>query len=71
MTPYDLQLEVLRGFMRFYSLRQWLKYFFTFRFTKLLFQSWGWWIVRTWRKDKRNQAFMSTLKRFRWPSERR
>jgi anaerobic magnesium-protoporphyrin IX monomethyl ester cyclase len=69
MTPYELQLETLRGFMRFYSLRQWLKYFFTFRFTKLLFQGWGWWIVRTWRKDKRNRAFMRTLKRFRWSSE--
>jgi hypothetical protein len=23
MTPYELQLETLRGFMRFYSLRQW------------------------------------------------
>ena len=69
MTPYELQLETLRGFMRFYSLRQWLKYFFTFRFTKLLFQGWGWWIVRTWRKDERNRAFMQALKRFRWPSE--
>ena len=69
MTPYELQLETLRGFMRFYSLRQWLKYFFTLRFTKLLFQGWGWWIVRTWRKDERNQAFMRALKRFGWPSE--
>jgi radical SAM superfamily enzyme YgiQ (UPF0313 family) len=69
MTPYELQLETLRGFMRFYSLRQWLKYFFTFRFTKLLFQGWGWWIVRTWRKDKRNRAFMRALKRFGWPSD--
>jgi anaerobic magnesium-protoporphyrin IX monomethyl ester cyclase len=67
MTPYELQRDTLRGFMRFYSLRQWLKYFFTFRFTKLLFQGWGWWIVRTWRKDERNKAFMRALKHFRWP----
>jgi len=66
MTPYELQLETLRGFMRFYSLRQWLKYFFTFRFTKLVFQGWGWWIVRTWRKDERNRSFMQALKRFGW-----
>jgi len=65
MTPYELQREVLRGYMRFYSLRQWLKYFFTFRFAKLLFQSWGWWIIRMWRKDKRNQAFMNALKTLR------
>jgi len=61
MTPYELQLETLHGFMRFYSKRQWLKYFLTFRFTKLLFQSWGWWIVRTWRKDAANRAFMKYL----------
>jgi anaerobic magnesium-protoporphyrin IX monomethyl ester cyclase len=66
MTPYELQLETLRGFMRFYSLRQWLKYFFTFRFTKLVFQGWGWWIVRTWRRDERNRSFMQALKRFGW-----
>jgi anaerobic magnesium-protoporphyrin IX monomethyl ester cyclase len=67
MTPYELQLEVLRGFMRFYSLRQWLKYFFTFNFAKLLFQSWGWYIVRTWRKDERNKAFLLTLKKIKLP----
>jgi radical SAM superfamily enzyme YgiQ (UPF0313 family) len=63
MTAYDLQREALRGYMRFYSLRQWAKYFFTFQFTKLLFQSWGWWIVREWRKNKANQAFMQNLKK--------
>ncbi len=63
MTAYELQLEALRQYMRFYSLRQWAKYFFTFRFTKLLFQSWGWYIVRTWRKNKANQAFMQGLKK--------
>jgi len=67
MTPYELQLEVLHGFRRFYSLRQWMKYFLTFRFTKLLFQSWGWWIVRTWRKDERNQAFLAALKKIHLP----
>jgi anaerobic magnesium-protoporphyrin IX monomethyl ester cyclase len=67
MTPYELQVEVLHGFMRFYSLRQWLKYFLTFRFTKLLFQSWGWWIIRTWRKDERNIAFLQWLKKVHLP----
>jgi len=69
MTPYELQRDVLRGYMRFYSLRQWLKYFFTFRFAKLLFQGWGWWIIRTWRKDERNKAFMNALKTLRWRPE--
>ena len=67
MTPYELQREALRGYMKFYSLRQWAKYFFTFRFTKLLFQSWGWWIVRTWRKNKANQTFMASLQKLPHP----
>ncbi len=67
MTAYELQLEALRGYMKFYSLRQWAKYFFTFRFTKLLFQTWGWWIVRMWRKNKANQAFMASLKKLPRP----
>ena len=29
MTPYELQIEVSRGYMRFYSLRTWLGYIFT------------------------------------------
>ena len=67
MTPYELQIEVLRGYMRFYSLRTWLKYIFTFRFTKqLVFHGWGMVIIRNWRRDARNKAFIATLKRM-WP----
>jgi len=68
MTPYELQMEVLRGYMRFYSLRQWLRYVFTFRFTKqLLFHSWGMVIIRNWRRDERNKAFIEAIKRLpRW-----
>ena len=64
MTPYELQIEVLRGYMRFYSLRTWLRYIFTLQFTKqLLFHWWGMVIIRNWRKDERNKAFMAALKR--------
>lgn len=63
MTPYELQREVLHGYMRFYSKRQWLKLLVTFRFTKLLFHGWGMWIIRSWRKDKGNKAFVAALKR--------
>jgi anaerobic magnesium-protoporphyrin IX monomethyl ester cyclase len=67
MTPYELQIEVLRGYMRFYSLRTWLRYIFTFQFTKqLLFHGWGMVIIRNWRRDARNQAFIKALKR-KWP----
>ena len=68
MTPYELQIEVLRGYTRFYSLRQWLRYVFTFRFTKqLLFHSWGMVIIRNWRRDARNKAFIRALKRLPRP----
>ena len=67
MTPYELQIEVLRGYMRFYSLRTWLRYIFTLQFTKqLLFHWWGMVIIRNWRKDERNKAFIKALKRM-WP----
>ena len=68
MTPYELQIEVMRAYMRFYSLRQWLRYVFTFRFTKkLLFHGWGMVIIRNWRRDKRNKAFIAALKRLPRP----
>ena len=71
MTPYELQIEVLRGYMRFYSLRTWLRYIFTLQFTKqLLFHWWGMVIIRNWRKDERNKAFIKALKRM-WPRPRR
>jgi anaerobic magnesium-protoporphyrin IX monomethyl ester cyclase len=63
MTPYELQNEVLRGYMRFYSKRQWLKLLATLRFTKLLFHGWGMWIIRNWRRDAGNKAFVAALKR--------
>ncbi len=63
MTPYELQRETMKGYMRFYSLRQWLKYLFTFRFAMLVLQSWGLSIVHAWRKDKSNRAYVKALKR--------
>jgi anaerobic magnesium-protoporphyrin IX monomethyl ester cyclase len=67
MTPYELQREAIAGYMRFYSLRVWLKYLFTFRFAKLMLQTWGYSIVRAWRKDKRNKDYLRALKRLRLP----
>jgi anaerobic magnesium-protoporphyrin IX monomethyl ester cyclase len=63
MTPYELQMEILRGCMRFYSLRNGLRYIFTLRFTRqLLYHWWGRAIIRNWRRDARNRAFMAALK---------
>jgi hypothetical protein len=40
---------------------------FTLQFTKqLLFHGWGMVIIRNWRRDERNKAFIRTLKRM-WP----
>jgi anaerobic magnesium-protoporphyrin IX monomethyl ester cyclase len=67
MTPYELQIEMLRGYMRFYSLRTWLTYIGTLRFTRqLAYHWWGMVIIRTWRRDARNKAFIRQLKRM-WP----
>jgi anaerobic magnesium-protoporphyrin IX monomethyl ester cyclase len=67
MTPYELQREAIAGYMRFYSLRVWLKYLFTFRFASLVFQTWGQSIMRAWRKDKRNEDYLQALKRLHLP----
>ena len=67
MTPYELQMEDLRGYMRFYSLRTWLRYIFALKFTKqLMFHWWGMVIIRNWRKDERNKSFIKALQRM-WP----
>jgi radical SAM superfamily enzyme YgiQ (UPF0313 family) len=70
MTPYELQKETIRGYARFYGLRRWLGYLFTFRFAKLMFQTWGFSIVRSWRRDERNRSFMKMLKSLHLPSAR-
>ncbi len=68
MTPYELQMEDLRGYMRFYSIRTWLRYIFALKFTKqLMFHWWGMVIIHNWRKDERNKAFIQALKRM-WPN---
>ena len=68
MTPYELQREAIAGYMRFYSLRVWLKYLFTFHFAGLAFQTWGQSILRAWRKDERNQDYLRALKRLHLPA---
>jgi anaerobic magnesium-protoporphyrin IX monomethyl ester cyclase len=63
MSPYELQMEIVRGCRRFYSLRSWLRSILALRFTRQLL--WHWWgraILRNWRRDARNKAFMAALK---------
>jgi anaerobic magnesium-protoporphyrin IX monomethyl ester cyclase len=61
MSAYELQYEAIKAYRRFYSRRRWLKYFLTFRFTKLLFQSWGMFIRAHWLRDEQNRQFMRSL----------
>lgn len=63
MTPYQLQRETLRGYERFYGLRRWLAFFFTLRFHRLLFQTWGYSLLRSWRRERRNAEHMEALER--------
>jgi len=61
MTAHELQLEALKAYRRFYSRGQWLRYFLTFRFTKLLFQTWGMYIRANWLRNEENRAFMTSV----------
>ena len=66
MTPYELQIENIRGYMRFYSLRAWLRCVFVVRSAqRALFHWWGMHIIRNWRRDEANKAFLKTLRQMR------
>jgi radical SAM superfamily enzyme YgiQ (UPF0313 family) len=68
MTPFELQKEVVRGYARFYSVRNWLRALVKLEGAKqLLFRGWGIMIVRAWRKDRGNRDFMKALKRLKMP----
>jgi hypothetical protein len=69
MTPDELQRETLRGYQRFYSMRRLLGYVVTLRFARLRVQSWGWWYVRSWRREKSNRAYLKKLRRPQWAVE--
>lgn len=65
MTPQQLQLETLRGYLRFYSLRRWLLHLLLLRRAGLRLQTLGYLYVRKWRSDKKNRAFIDSLSRGR------
>ena len=65
MTPQELQLETLRGYLRFYSLRRWLLHLLLLRRAGLRLQTLGYLYVRKWRSDKKNRAFIDSLSRGR------
>ncbi len=61
MSAHELQLEALKAYRRFYSRGPWLKYLLTFRFTRLLFQTWGMYIRANWLRNEDNKAFMTSV----------
>jgi anaerobic magnesium-protoporphyrin IX monomethyl ester cyclase len=67
MTPEQLQLETLKGYLRFYSLRRWLLHLVLLRRAGLRLQAMGYLYVRKWRSDKVNQAFIASLAKMRPP----
>ena len=64
MTPRELQVEVLRGYARFYSSRRWLEELLALRRAELLVHSWGWLYARLWPRGRSNRAYMRTLAKF-------
>jgi anaerobic magnesium-protoporphyrin IX monomethyl ester cyclase len=61
LTPTGLQREVLRGYARFYSLRQGLAYLVAGRFARLRDHAWCWWFARRWRWDGFNRTYLKRL----------
>ncbi len=62
LSAYDLQREVIEGYYRFYSKRQWFKSLLSFNPIKILLKNWGRWTINSWCKDDRNKAFLEELR---------
>ena len=68
MEPSELQAQVLEGYARFCSPRQWLKYLATFRYGTMALYSWYWVFLRRWRKERGNRDYLEMLKQLAGPS---
>ncbi|MEI7690713.1 MAG: radical SAM protein [bacterium] len=69
MSPYELQNEIIKGYVRFYALRRVISAVFTLQKMKIALRSWGYSTVRAWRKDDRNKKYLKSLKRLRLPKK--
>jgi radical SAM superfamily enzyme YgiQ (UPF0313 family) len=63
IAPADLQAEVLRGYARFYSFRQWLACLAKLQIDSLRAHIWCWWFARRWSRDRRNRPYLAGLSR--------
>jgi radical SAM superfamily enzyme YgiQ (UPF0313 family) len=63
MTPDELQRETLHCYRRFYSTRRLMGSVLTFRLARVRVQTWGWWYVRSWHREKSNRLYMKKLRR--------
>jgi radical SAM superfamily enzyme YgiQ (UPF0313 family) len=67
MSPAQLQSSVFRAYLRFYSTRRWLADLFSLNWTKVKVNSWFWWFVRSWWRDRRNRVYARELRDVPWP----
>jgi len=70
MSPYELQNEIIKGYVRFYALRRVIAAVFTLQKMKIALRSWGYATVKAWRRDDRNKKYLKSLKRLRLPKIR-
>jgi radical SAM superfamily enzyme YgiQ (UPF0313 family) len=61
MTSAQLQNEVVKGYLRFYSLLSSLKYLLRLRVSNALEHLWGRSYIRRWLRDPRNRAYVCSL----------
>ncbi len=62
MTPYGMQYEVIKNMVRFYSLKRSMKLLSKFRFANSGLHLYGWYTLKKWLSDKKNQAYLTFLK---------
>ncbi len=70
MSPYELQSEIIKGYVRFYAFKRILTSILTFQKVKIILRGWGYITVRAWRKDIRNKAYVKSLKKLRLPKRK-
>jgi radical SAM superfamily enzyme YgiQ (UPF0313 family) len=61
-TPYDFQMEGIKGYKRFYPLRKAIKQFLSGDRVAAKYSFGAWWIVQQWLHAPRNKEYLEWLK---------
>jgi len=61
MQPAELQAQVIQGYRRFYSTRQWLRCLLERRWLSLRDHTWCWWFARRAPRERANREYMASL----------